>query len=346
MTSIGIDCRLGSSLTGIGSYIRGLVPHLVSELSAHHCVLFVRDTSEEWLQDIQDGVTLLQTDIPHYSLREQIAFPRRISQARLDLFFTPHFNVPFLCTTPFVVTIHDLILHRYPNTASLPKQLAYRLLMKRSVRRARKIIAVSEFTKNELSSVYGKNTHQKTSVVTEGVDPLFMKIEDSQSERVLKQYNLLPGFFLYVGNAKEHKNVQALIDAHRSIPDLAPLVLVTSGKESTKLTLHEGVSLIEKVRHSDLPVFYSAAICFVTASLYEGFCLPIVEARACKCPIIASNEAAIPEVAGGHALLIEPNIDLLASALKNPPKTADPPGDRFDWRYAAKQTADMLTSSL
>ncbi|PIR54123.1 hypothetical protein COU75_02475 [Candidatus Peregrinibacteria bacterium CG10_big_fil_rev_8_21_14_0_10_42_8] len=342
MALIGIDCRFAHKGVGLGTYTRELVTQLVHS-STDDFVLFVRSSDKAWLDAIPSHVAIITADFGHYTLTEQFAFPRLFKKLHLDLFFSPHFNVPFFCPVPFVVTIHDLILHRYPNQTSFIKQLAYRMLMKRAVMKSKHIIAVSSYTKSELLAVYGSGIAEKISIVTEGVSPLFTS---KATVDVCEKYHLPTTFFLYVGNAKEHKNVQMLVDAHRSLSSPPALVLVSSGNEARTLKLHDGVFLLQDISFDDLPSFYATAMCFVTTSLYEGFCLPILEARASGCPVIAVDATAIPEVSGPTTMLVSPNIASIANALKNPPTKSTPPEDCYTWENAAIQTSDILSSVL
>ncbi len=342
MALIGIDCRFAAKPAGLGTYTRELVTHLVHS-SVDDFVLFVRSADEQWLDEIPSHVAIITADFDHYSLKEQIQFPRIMKKLHLDLLFSPHFNVPYFCPVPFVATIHDLILHRYPNQTSLIKQLAYRILMKRCVKKARHIIAVSNYTSSEIASIYGDIISNKVSVVTEGVNPLFANAEDID---VFSQYSLPKKYFLYVGNAKEHKNVQMLIDAHAQNPDGPDLVLICSGSEASLLKLNERVHLLQDIPFEHLPSLYKKAVCFVTASLCEGFCLPILEARLSTCPVIAVHATAIPEVAGLEALLTDPTVDSLAEALNNPPTKTSPPGDEHNWETVAIETSAILSSVL
>jgi glycosyltransferase involved in cell wall biosynthesis len=342
MALIGIDCRFASKDVGLGTYTRELVLQLVHS-STDDFVLFVRSTSEPWLEEIPSHTAILTANFDHYSLREQIAFPRLIRHLHLDLFFSPHFNVPYFCPVPFVVTIHDLILHRYPNQTSKLKQVAYRILMKRAVTKAKKIISVSEYTQSELLSVYGESIESKIHTVTEGVNPLF---SSSDTLNIQKKYSLPTDYLLYVGNAKQHKNVQMLIDAHAGVPDAPDLVLISGGCEARNLQINERVHLLQNIPYADLPSFYQSARCFVTPSLYEGFCLPILEARASGCPVIAMNITAIPEVAGPHTRLIEPTLHALADALRHIPTKTSGPEEEYSWEYAATTTNAILTLAL
>ena len=320
--------------------MKELVPHLLRS-SDHHFTLFVRNKNEEWLSVLSENVNIVEADIPHYSLAEQIRLPSIIKKSGIDLLFSPHFNVPLRCPIPFVVTIHDLILHRYPNQASFLKQKAYRFLMKRSVTRAQKIIAVSAFTAGELNDVYGVSVGSKVTVVHEGISPHFTPRSDDEQRAVRQKFDLQRDFFLYVGNAKEHKNVKLLLDAfaQANIAD-ADLVLVSSGKEAERLKMESNTKRLEGVKDDDLPALYSAARAFVTASLYEGYGLPVLEAAACGCPVIATNGSAITEVAPEGSLLLEPTVDAFSEGFQNPPQAGA--SDARSWEEVARETLAAL----
>lgn len=346
MACIGIDCRFASAHAGLGTYTRNIVSGLAKELVGHHLVLFVSGGSTEWVSSLHGSSTRIQVVAKPYSIREQCELSLRMLKASIDLFFAPHFNVPLYCPAPFVVTIHDLILHRYPNDASVLKRFSYRHIIGSAVRRAHTIIAVSTFTASEISSVYGADAASKTVVITEGVDSSFSRLPEGACHAVLDRYHLRPGFFLYVGSAKQHKNVQMLLDAHGSLQSAPPLVLVCGGSETKKLVPRGNTRLLHDVPVRELPALYSAARCFVTPSFYEGFCLPILEARACGCPVIATNCTAIVEIAGLGATLIEPTITALTAALRDPPTSSEQLENRYTWDRAARETARILLDTF
>lgn len=345
---IGIDCRFAATNSGLGRYTREFVKHLLKRGDNIVYVLFVHSTEESWLKQLQKPSTfnLQPATARHYSLAEQVRLPSLIKRASLDLYFAPHFNVPFRCSVPFVVTIHDLILHRYPNQAGAFKRAAYRMLMRNAVTKARSIVAVSKFTAKELSDVYGEKVRSKTTVIYEGVSDSFYPRSTQEQEQIRRKYHIERPFFLYVGNAKEHKNVQMLIDAFSNLSDPnVELILVTSGKEAAALTPTNGVRCIEHLSDEDLPALYTAARAFVSPSLYEGFGLPILEAQACGTPIIAVRSSSVPEVAGPNALLVEPTIEQFTAALRNPPR-ASGSSQKWSWDEAAAATASLLRRAI
>lgn len=340
--TIGIDCRFAGTQSGLGRYTRSIVIELLKRKDPVTYILFVGSRSEPWLEDLQRtgaSCTLRPTPYAHYSLAEQLLFPRAIRASGIDLLFSPHFNVPLLCPVPFVATIHDLILHRHPGDASLLKRAAYRMQMTSTIKRAKAILAVSSFTALEIGGAYGPTAHRKCHVTGEGVEDAFQPASIASVAAVRTRYGLQQPFFLYVGSGKKHKNVRFLIDAFRAARrENRQLVLVT---QRCPPDLPPGVVHLPAVIDEDLPALYSAAECFTTASLYEGFCLPVAEALSCGCPVIAMQSTAIPETAKGQAVLLDPSMESWIRALQHPP-VRPVHYNRPSWRDAAAKTAEVL----
>ncbi|PIQ76508.1 hypothetical protein COU78_02260 [Candidatus Peregrinibacteria bacterium CG10_big_fil_rev_8_21_14_0_10_49_24] len=347
MPTIGIDCRFASGNFGIGRYAREIASHLVRSSADIKWVLFVRSDSEPWLKNFDKSIRIIQADIPHYSVSEQLRFPAILRRSNIDLLFSPHFNVPFNCPVPFVVTIHDLILHRFPNTAAFTKRCAYKIIMQRAVRKAKSIIAVSHNTKHELCDTYGSLIEKKIHTVHEGIGLNFSPVSHQSVSETLQRCGVSGEYFLYVGNAKEHKNVQFLLNAYeKSNEKNTKLILVSSGPEVLKLSLPSGVSVISDVSEEDLPALYSGATAFVTASLYEGYCFPVLEAAACGCPVIATDCSAISEVALPGSLLLKPDEEAYIAAFRNPPSAPDISLGLPTWEQAAAETLTVFLSAL
>jgi glycosyltransferase involved in cell wall biosynthesis len=344
---IGIDCRFAAGQTGLGRYTRGIVTALLARSDPVDYTLFVAALPEPWLQKLQEHFPCTKLRLacfPHYSVAEQLRFPVLLRGSGIEVYFAPHFNVPLLCPVPFVATIHDLILHRFPGGASTLRRVAYRLQMRTTVSRASALLVPSTFTALELGGRYGTSAHRKTTVVGEGVHAHFRPVPPEGIAAVRRRYRLERPFLLYIGSAKLHKNFSLLLEAYReaALHD-CDLVLVTA--DPGEPSLPTGVRCVADVPDEDLPALLSAAECFVTASLYEGFCLPIAEALACGCPVIASKRAAIPETAAGHATLVEPTVEAFAAALQNPPKRpVGNPG--HSWERSAERTANVLLHAL
>lgn len=334
-----VDCRFAHTHTGLGRYTRELTAALLRRGDPLSYVLLAR-RQPDWLGGVAANVIV--RDIPHYSFAEQRELPRLIASTGVDVFYSHHFNVPWFCPVPFVPTVHDLILHSYPDASPLLKRAAYRVLMHRAVRGAAAIVTVSAFVERELATTYGSAVLEKTVTAGEGVPPVFAPQPPERVRAVRAAYGCERPYFLYVGNCKEHKNVQTLIDAFAVSGADAELLLVTAPEEAARLRLLSGVRVLSGINDADLAALYSGANATVTASLYEGFGLPVLEALHCGSPVIAANRAAIPEVADGHALLVEPTVAAFAQAFLAPPPRPVL-AKRAGWEAPAQRVALALS---
>ena len=164
-----------------------------------------------------------------YTLKEQVVLPRIIDREHLDLVHFPHWNVPLFLRTPFIVTIHDLILLDEPRSAKVTtrhpfifflKRIAYRIVLRHALKRARAIIAVSQYTKSSILIHFPWVPSEKIHVVYEGLTqfpehaprlPPSPRLWRAGKPGATK-HSTLP-YFLYVGNAYPHKNLEALLHA-------------------------------------------------------------------------------------------------------------------------------------
>lgn len=323
---IGIDCRLWNE-TGVGRYIRNLIKELQIIDSKNEYVLFVlnKDYNQVNSQLSTLNFQLVKADIRWHTLEEQLRFPSILNKENLSLVHFPYFSVPIFYNRPFIVTIHDLILHHFPTgrASTLPlffyklKLLGYKFVISKAVQKAKRIITVSNSTKEEILD-HLKIKENKVVVIYEGID------EEIQSSN-LKVKNLVKGkYFLYVGNAYPHKNLERLLEAFNALSSDVKLVLV--GKEDhfykrlkekvRKMKLTDKVIFLQNVNDEELASLYKNAIALVVPSLMEGFGLPAIEAMANKCLILASDIPSLKETCGNVALYFNPlSIDELSEKL-------------------------------
>ena len=273
---------------------------------------------------------------------------------RADILFIPAHTLPIIHPKKSIVTIHDIGFERdrllYEREPMGPEYKISRRIInffvklftfgeygansldylswstKYALEHAKKIIAVSNFSRNEILEVYGTEKNKvmlkdKMKVIYNGFNKfLYKKIEDKNKiKEVLAKYGISAPYILYIGRLEKKKNTPALIEAFAMMRERNKnikhkLVLVgdaSFGYDEVNYMIEEflldnEVVMPGWIEEIDMPYIYSAANVFVFPSLYEGFGIPLLQAMACEVPIVASLSASIPEVTEDAALLFEP----------------------------------------
>ncbi|MDA1060239.1 MAG: glycosyltransferase family 1 protein [bacterium] len=369
---IGIDCRLFSSnFTGIGRYTHELVGNII-ELNRHlkephQLVLFFNNPEFHQFKTIAPIKKIL-VNAKHYSIKEQTRFLRLLNKEKLDHVHFPHFNVPIFYRRPYTVTIHDLTLSLFPGRKMTKwyHRLAYYLTIKNATKKAKKIIAVSQNTKDDIVKLL-KRDPDKIEVIHHGINPDFTIVKDAHVlEKTLHKYHIKKEFLLYTGVWRDHKNLPRLIHAFKKLKEKNyNLQLVITGKADPnypevkntvkKLDIEGDVIFPGLVEEKELIHLYNAAHIFVFPSLYEGFGLPPLEAMRCGTPVTASNNSSIPEVCGiDNALFFDPeNTEDIAEKIETLYKDSDLQAaliekgirhtSKFTWEKMAKKTFNVIT---
>lgn len=319
---IGIDARMYSSaFTGIGRYVHELVEHLVQLDKKNEYVLFMNQPEYDAFQPHNKRVSKVLVNARHYSIAEQLKYPWILKRAKLDLMHFTHFNAPLLYCGRSVVTIHDLTLSFFPGKKmnSGFHRAAYNRVLRGAVKKAARIVAVSQNTKKDLEEVTGTDP-SKVEVIYEGVAEDFGPREDKQAvEDLLRKYSITKDYLLYTGVWRSHKNLVNLIRAFALLKEDESFEsqLVITGKENPyypevkrtvkELGLEHDVIYTGLVPEDELPALYQSARIYVFPSLYEGFGLPPLEAMRCGTPVAASKSSCIPEICGEeNALFFDP----------------------------------------
>ena len=319
MARIGIDARpLASPTTGIGRYTKALVERIIE--SDHEWFLY---TNKKLLHDFSSfpSVTIRNANLgigALSSLVAQILFPVWGRKDKLDIFWSPRHHLPLLMPREVrqVVTIHDLVWQRCPETMPFLGLQLERLLMPASLSRAHKIISVSNSTALDISELY-PGCEDKLETIYEA--PFIPMSETSP---------VLGNYFLFVGTLEPRKNLEGLLKAYRLYVDqvMEPLPLKVCGAKGwglprltsviNSLQLQGHVEVLGYVDDEELPSLYRGARALLMPSLYEGFGLPIVEAFSQGTPVVTSNKGAMSEVAGRAAIGVDPlDIEDISSAL-------------------------------
>jgi glycosyltransferase involved in cell wall biosynthesis len=288
----------------------------------------------------------------------------KLAQQKPDILFSPGYGLPFFSQAKIgAVTVHDLGFKKIPKIYPFFQKIFITLVHYWTLKRANKIIAPSESTKKDLIDFY-KIKSEKIKVIYEGYDKnIFSNLKDiNKIKIVLDKHKIKQPYFLYVGRLENKKNINILLEAYNKLQKIESqvpnLILVGSpgfGYKSIKKKIKavKQVYQIGYVESQDLPYFYQGAEAFIFPSFYEGFGLPIIEAMACGCPVIASRASSLPEVGGEAALYFNPVktdelTELMREVLKNSQmrsKMADLGLDlvkNFSWQKCAEETMRWL----
>ncbi|MGK7344986.1 MAG: glycosyltransferase family 4 protein [Candidatus Nitrospinota bacterium M3_3B_026] len=312
---IGIDVRKIDD-TGIGRYIENLVESLLKVDEENEYVLFFTPEGIGRREYPEGRVTKVVERAGKYSVEEHITLARSAKRAGLDLFHAPHYVLPFFMRTPSVVTVHDLIHVAAPGFNPIARVYA-RLMITNAARRARVVIAVSEHTKKDLVALLGVPEGKIRVIPNGGGD--FSRMDGGVLGGVLDRLGLAPGYFLYVGSDRPHKNLAAVRPVMERMGDDTVFVIVGRMPEERKKEFAgfgRRARFFDNVDKETMRALYSGAAALFFPSFYEGFGLPPLEAMACGAPVVASDRTSIPEVVGDAAALTPPDdIETMAELL-------------------------------
>jgi glycosyltransferase involved in cell wall biosynthesis len=319
---IGIDARFfGPVGKGLGRYVERLIENLEKIDQKNEYIIFLRKENWDYYIPKVSNFKKVLADYRWYGLKEQIMMPCAIWREKIDLMHFPHFNIPIFCPVKFVATIHDLILLQFPTPRATTlgpllykmKYLAYRLVIGLGLRRAKKIITVSECTKKELVK-YFKTDPGKIFVTYEACDGVEYGQLKMPEKKNLAKFGIEKPYLLYVGNAYPHKNLDGLIKIFPKLRLDCQLVLVGKEdyfykriKEEIKgAPIGRDVIFTDFVSEATLADLYRNARLYVFPSFVEGFGLPGLEAMSYGLPVVASSGSCLSEIYGEAAAYFDP----------------------------------------
>lgn len=389
---IGIDCRLWNE-TGVGRYIRNLVEQLLVIDKKNTYVLFVlsKDYEEIRSQLSTFNSQLIKVDIRWHSVEEQVKFPHILEKEKLDLMHFPYFSVPIRYKGQFVITIHDLILHHFgtgkASTLPLPlyrlKHAGYTYVLSQAVKKAKKIIVPLETVKYDVLDTF-KVDKEKVVVTKEGVDDALYSSSERKRIEKLKEFSSRlrsnNNYFLYVGNAYPHKNLERLLQAYSQMvsnkdrmdsnrfSSLSGIKLMLVGKDDffykrlrekvEDMGLEDIVVFRHNVSDEELASLYAHAKALISSSLMEGFGLPPLEAMALSCPVVLADIPAFREVCGSAGFYFNPysvaaikeKMEYIAGITEKTRKEHIDRGlervKEFSWKEMAERTLEIYSSLM
>ena len=266
---VGLDARLTRQLSdGMKTYARELMARLPRTAPEYEYVTF------------SDGA--------NFGWSEQVRLPLAMRRARLDLVHFLSQYVPVALPPRFVITIHDLIHLRFPHYFKAKVRPYYATVVRIACARAARVITDDERTVDDLAELLGVD-RAKVRVVPLGVGELFLQ--------AVAPYVGARRYVLYVGNHREHKDLATLFTAWSALPESAEVDLYLTGPDDFAGELQRrssrgrAIVALGNVGTQELAAYYAGAVALVQPALREGFGLPMLEAMAAGCPVVACEDA-------------------------------------------------------
>lgn len=361
MKRIGIDGRgLQGKRSGIGRYVYELCKSLDEII--RDSIFFVYSSkpielpvlSERWILRCSDSI-IDQYIMPTAWLKFRCGEFCRNDQ--LDVFWGTHSFLPILPKpVKTILTIHDLNFILAPQTMPFTNLYAHRLFFRKDLMRADSIVCNSEGTATRLKLFFGVDAN---AIVRPGVNDFFKTVDKIKIYSILQKHNIRPPYILTVASLEPRKNLPALIKAFLSLKkrgDLLDykLVLIGGGGWRNKSLLktikgQKDIISLGYLEDTDIRALYAGADIFILPSLYEGFGMPILEARACGSKtIIATDIPELREAGGKETIYINPTVDgiieglIYANSFKKEIRETIELNYRT-WNESAKILASLLT---
>jgi len=397
---IGIDCRTilnpgyGEN-AGVGHYTFYLVSNLLKIDKDNQYVLFFdnllsRSAAEEV---IAGAVNVKINFFPFHRYKHYLPFAfshllvsSAIEKEKLDIFHSPAYTLPLAYRGKSVVTVHDLSIYRNPEWFAkktlIGKNFSEKMLVPQSLKKAKKIIAVSQHTKKDIQDIF-KISSKKIKVIYEGVE--LRKLPEKEEavcglenkicfDDLAVKYGLRENYILFLGTLEPRKNIEALVNAFCFLAKedtkfASRYQLILAGAKGWKYEkIFQAINECQKKLKNKTSIKYIGyipakekftlmkyATCFVFPSLYEGFGLPVLESLSLGVPTITSNLSSLPEITGKAAILIDPRKpDSIANALRDIlsneklrerlSRDGVNQAKKFSWERCAKETLAVYRS--
>jgi glycosyltransferase involved in cell wall biosynthesis len=284
---------------------------------------------------IPGGVEPVHLPAGSQELRMAVSVPRLLRRVRPALAHFVH-ALPLSCPCPAVVTVQDLSWERDPSVFGKWDLVTFKIFVRRAVRKAERVLAISQRTKRDLIELYGTRP-DKIVVTPLAPDPDFRPAGEHDS------------FLLFVSAIEPRKQPLDAIDAANAVGRKLVVVGPAKDPELAAELRRRGADVRGYVPKDELVALYQRAACLVFPSRYEGFGLPVVEAMACGTPVVAAPEQAMREVAGAAAIFTDDLAAGVRRALEERDRLSAAGLERvkaFTWRETARLTADVYRSVL
>ncbi|MBW8334085.1 MAG: glycosyltransferase family 4 protein [Prolixibacteraceae bacterium] len=316
---IGFDAkRAFNNAAGLGNFSRNTISALADQFPDDRFFLFHPGNTNPLFTAPENSTEIKPKNLAWKILKNvwrSFQISKLAKEHHLDIYHGLSHELPAgieKTGTKSVVTIHDLIYIRYPNFFMKIDRNIYDLKFRQACRVADRIHAISEQTKRDLIQFF-EVPEEKIDVIYQSVNPMFFEVcTEEQKLAIRKKYKLPEAFILTVGTIEPRKNLMNLLKGMASEKIQIPLVVVgrsTGYQQRARSFIEENrlqVIFLHGIQDAELAVLYQSAKAMIYPSLFEGFGLPVAEAQASGCPVIASNTSSLPEAGGDAAIYINP----------------------------------------
>ncbi|WP_316824997.1 glycosyltransferase family 1 protein [Pedobacter miscanthi] len=317
---IGYDGkRAANNLTGLGNYSRSLIEHLAHQFPQNQYLIYSPKVKQAKQIDAFLEKENIELKLPKNGtfLWRSLNILKDLVRDEVQVFHGLSHEIPLAIQHTHIksiVTIHDLIFLRYPQYYKFIDRKLYEWKSKSACKRANKIIAISEKTKEDIINLYGINP-EKIEVIYQSCDDSFKTpFATATLSRIKATYKLPEKYILNVGTIETRKNLKLAIQALKEVNEDYKLVVIgkqtayfkTVEKEIEKLGLKNRILFLKNIPFADLPGIYQMADVFVYPSFYEGFGIPIIEALYSGIPVVAATGSCLEEAGGPNSLYISP----------------------------------------
>lgn len=362
MSTIVIDAR--ELRTTSGRYVERLLYYLQQIDNQHYYKILLKpEDTASWQPSNKNFEAVL---CPHkeFSVAEQLGLRKQIESLKPDLVHFTFPQQPVRYRGKTVTTMHDLTTLRFDNPDKSPlvfkfKQQVYKYVIKRSVRKASAVIAISQFVRNDVADFAG-------------IDPAKITVTHEAADPIIELPEPLPAlegqpFIMYVGRPTPHKNLERLIEAFVLLKARHPqLKLVLAGQRDANYERIESavrrqtiknVVFTGRVSEGRLRWLYENCQAYIFPSLSEGFGLPGLEAMQHGAPVVSSNATCLPEIYGDAAHYFDPydtkamseaiNDVLTDNKLRTDLiKKGKAQASKYSWQRMARQTLSIYNKAL
>lgn len=355
---------IGRHLTGNEVYVRSLLGALVTRSPDSEFIAYV--SSEDAPAALPAGIHLRRVAANPF-IRLGFDLSTKLWRDRPDLLHV-QYTAPLGCPVPVVVSVHDISFLEHPEYFPRERACQLRVTVRQTIRRAAKVLTVSEFSRASILRAYGDLNEDKVVAVPNGPGTGFRPIgREAASARIRERFEVAVPFLLSVGDLQPRKNHIGLIHAFAGLVNAYPQFqhhLILVGKTTwyadkvqeaaRESGISERIRFLGFVSDEDLLHLYNACDLFVFPSFYEGFGLPALEAMACGRAVACSRTSALPEVVDGAAILFDPystpemvraiaDILLSAELRARMERLGFQRAAHFSWQTTAQKTLEVFS---